>query len=117
MKFPITREQLLTFDPVKNQEEEDEIALSKHIPYTLHAIEKAFKEFMMHPKKTPEMTVFTIYNIEYMRSNIRNYLDERLNKKEVYYPRLLEELRKNYVGCSISLDYNLTISWTISLSD
>ena len=115
MKFPITREQILSFDPVKNQEEDDDVILTKHIEYTLYSIAKAFKEYMMHPKRNPESTAFIIRNIEYMRGNIRNSrsLEERLHKKEVYYPRLLEELRKNYIDCTITLNDYLMIDWSL----
>lgn len=114
MKFPITREQILSFDPVKNQEEDDDVILTKHIEYTLQCIAKAFKEYMMHPKRNLESTAFIIRNMEYARGNIRNSrsLEERLHKKEVYYPRLLEELRKNYIDCTITLNDHLMIDWT-----
>jgi hypothetical protein len=112
MKFPITREQLLAFDPIQHQREEDEVKLQAHLQYTIASIIKAFKEYM--ERKTPETTVFYIANFEYMRKNIRSskWLDESLHKKEVYYPRLLEELRKTFIDCSITLDENLIIRWT-----
>jgi len=112
MKFPITREQLLAFDPIQHQREEDEVKLQAHLQYTIASIIKEFKEYMA--RKTPETTVFYIANFEYMRKNIRSskWLDESLHKKEVYYPRLLEELRKTFIDCSITLDENLIIRWT-----
>ena len=112
MKCPITREQRLAFDPIQHQKEEDEMKLQAHIQYTISSIIKAFKEYMEH--KNPETTVFYIQNIEYMRGNIRSsrWLEESLHKKEVYYPRLLEELHKTFIDCSITLDDNLIIRWT-----
>ena len=112
MKFPITREQLLAFDPIQHQKEEDEMKLEPHLQYTMSRIIKEFKEYM--ERKTPETTFFYIRNIEYMRGNIRSskWLEESLHKKEVYYPRLLEELHKTFIDCSITLDDNLIIRWT-----
>ena len=112
MKFPITREKLLAFDLIQHQREEDEVKLQAHLSYTIASIIKEFKEYM--ERKTPETTVFYITKFEYMRKNIRNskWLDESLHKKEVYYPRLLEELRKMFIDCSITLDENLIIRWT-----
>lgn len=112
MKFPITREQLLAFDPIQHQKEEDEMKLQAHLQYTMSRIIKEFKEYM--ERKKPETTVFYISDFEYGRRNIRSSrsLEESLHKKEVYYPRLLEELRKTFVDCSITLDENLIIQWT-----
>ena len=112
MKFPITREQLLAFDPIQHQKEEDEMKLQAHLQYTMSRIIKAFKEYM--ERKTPEITVFYISDFEYGRRNIRSSrsLEESLHKKEVYYPRLLEELQKTFVDCSITLDEDLVIRWT-----
>ena len=112
MKFPITREQLLAFDPIQHQKEEDEMKLQAHLQYTMSRIIKEFKEYM--ERKKPETTVFYISDFEYGRRNIRSsrWLDESLHKKEVYYPRLLEELQKTFVDCSITLDEDLVIRWT-----
>ena len=112
MKFPITREQLLAFDPIQHQKEEDEMKLQAHLQYTMSRIIKEFKEYM--ERKKPETTVFYISDFEYGRRNIRSSrsLEESLHKKEVYYPRLLEELHKTFVDCSITLDDNLIIRWT-----
>ena len=112
MKFPITREQLLAFDPIQHQKEEDEMKLQAHLQYTMSRIIKEFKEYM--ERKKPETTVFYISDFEYGRRNIRSSrsLEESLHKKEVYYPRLLEELQKTFVDCSITLDENLIIRWT-----
>jgi hypothetical protein len=112
MKFPITREQLLAFDPIQHQKEEDEMKLQAHLQYTMSRIIKEFKEYM--ERKKPETTVFYISDFEYGRRNIRSsrWLEESLHRKEVYYPRLLDELHKTFVDCSITLDENLIIRWT-----
>jgi len=111
MKFPITRESLQAFDPVKEQEELMEEAVQKALAENLMYLCNEFKRIM--PSNTREKR-FVWRNIHNIRNiNLPGFASQ--HNTDVYLPRFVEKLKETFVGCDIIIDplkTYLVIDWS-----
>ena len=111
MKFPITRESLQAFDPVKEREELLEEDIEKHLRQMLDIICKEFKQSISSNSKEKK---YVWRNLHYL-SNIQINGRITISQKDQYLPRFIEKLKENFIGCDIIVDplkTYLIIDWS-----
>jgi hypothetical protein len=111
MKFPITRESLQAFDPVKEREELLEEDIEKHLRQALDIVCKEFKQSM--PSNSKEKKY--VWRNLHILSSIQFNGIMRISQKDQYLPRFVEKLKETFIGCDIIIDplkTYLIIDWS-----
>jgi hypothetical protein len=115
MKFPITRESLQAFDPVKEHEERMEEEVQKSFTQMIDIICKEV-ERNMHSKEK-KYVWRNLHLVRNLHINIRFPVGstyKTMNTDE-YLPRFIEKLKETFIGCDIIIDplkTYLIIDWS-----
>ena len=140
MKLPITRESLRAFDPVKERNDKDEIAIQNHINQLVQGIADTIENRMLWTMPKPGGDAITrpslseqekahkqIINdrrfvwdgIRNIRISGRSVLEANRSILEanssVLVQLLVEKLKENFIGCNIIVDplkTYLIIDWS-----
>lgn len=126
MKFPITRETLQTFDPIKEKKVRDDIAIKNHINNLVQEICSNIKSRMEwtmptgislhasigcgnldnnrneHQKIMSEKRY--VWNSKYIRPGSKYGLEVSDVSESVLIPLLVEKLKETFIGCDIIID-------------
>ena len=112
MKFPITRESLQSFDPVKEQDEIKEEEMQKGLTQILEKLCEGFKKSMHYNSKEKKF-VWHINNVRlYYDHGTYLYSDSTIDD---LLPRIIEKLKEIFIGCDISIDPlipSIIIDWS-----
>lgn len=101
MKFPITRESLQLFDPVKEQDEIKEEEMQKGLTLILEKLCEGFTKSMHYNSKEKKF-VWHINNVR-LYYNRETYLYSDSTVDELL-PRIIEKLKEIFIGCDITID-------------
>jgi hypothetical protein len=118
MKFPITRESLQAFDPVKEHEERMEEEIQTRYAQMVDIICKEVQRSMRTSSKEKKYVwrnlhlVRSLPTLEELYTGI--YCPKTTNIDE-HLPRFVEKLRETFIGCDIIIDplkTYLIIDWS-----
>ena len=133
MKLPITRESLRAFDPVKERNDKDEIAIQNHINQLVQGIADTIENRMSWTMPKPGGQVMVRQSLSDQEKahkqiindrrfvwdgvrNIRNTGRSILEaNSSVLVQLLVEKLKENFIGCDIIVDplkTYLIIDWS-----
>ena len=133
MKLPITRESLRAFDPVKERNDKDEIAIQNHINQLVQGIADTIENRMSWTMPKPGGQVMVrpslsdqekahkqiINDRRFVWDGVRNIRNTGRSILEanssVLVQLLVEKLKENFIGCDIIVDplkTYLIIDWS-----
>jgi hypothetical protein len=117
MKFPITRESLQAFDPVREEEEKIEEEIQKNFTKTIDIICKEFQQNMPSNSKQKRYVWQNLHLIRNLYINVQfsvGPISKKVNIDE-HLPRFIEKLKETFIGCDIIIDplkTYLIIDWS-----